>query len=529
MMKMYDKINGYRKEYVYEQYTRIVNDFKDYDRISKVKMLDAIYKVYDKEENIIDICTTRELKYLKMVLENKLTLEDLLKNPGKLEIKYLDDKYNWERQTLCQKFLLEYDYYKESHIPEEMIDKVKSALKKVNWTEKKKIDELNELLVSYCKIQGSVLLITVCQIASRVTNIEPKVIWNHMLNNKLFRYYVFIESKNIAGLGEDIPVAIYQDYYEIDEELEEQRKKQGIAGSCKIDLKKYKTLFYNDFDIHNPKIKKFLNELKKLPFFWNSAIKIIKEYAMLNINRDSLKKSIKSVPALEYVDLTKFFKVLDDAMDEMPSGALNGFTPNEVKKIKMREINRKINQDKKYVRQQNACLSKKEAKLFYKIYFGLLEFTNKKYKINPHIKIYHHNGINPYEIKNIVDKYWENKEVITEEFCLTNPYKFNKEELMIAKEFEKGIRSIFIISKYEVEYTAFMEKDRIYMVKGLNDNIDNIISYKELPYVVITSVIPFKKVLVYDGMLLELGIKIGNNFYELIDKEYDSMIKYYHL
>ena len=47
-------------------------------------MLDAIYKVYDKEENIIDICTTRELKYLKMVLENKLTLEDLLKNPGKL-------------------------------------------------------------------------------------------------------------------------------------------------------------------------------------------------------------------------------------------------------------------------------------------------------------------------------------------------------------------------------------------------------------------------------------------------------------
>ena len=94
-MKMYDRINGYRKEYVYEQYTRIVRGFKDYEKISKTKMLDAIYKVYDTPENIIDICTTRELKYLKMVLENKLTLEDLLKNPGKLEIKYLDDKYNF--------------------------------------------------------------------------------------------------------------------------------------------------------------------------------------------------------------------------------------------------------------------------------------------------------------------------------------------------------------------------------------------------------------------------------------------------
>ena len=237
-MKMYDRINGYRKEYVYEQYTRIVRGFKDYDKISKTKMLDAIYKVYDKEENIIDICTTRELKYLKMVLENKLTLEDLFKNPGKLEIKYLDDKYNWERKTLYQKFLLEYDHYKESHIPEEMIDKVKSALKKVNWTEKKKFDELNELLVSYCKMQGSAFLSTVCEFASEVTNIDSEVIWNYMLNNKLFNYYVFIESKNIEGLGENIPMAVYQDYYDIEEELEEQRKKQGIAGSCKIYLKK---------------------------------------------------------------------------------------------------------------------------------------------------------------------------------------------------------------------------------------------------------------------------------------------------
>ena len=89
--------------------------------------------------------------------------------------------------------------------------------------------------------------------------------------------------------------------------------------------------------------------------------------------------------------------------------------------------------------------------------------------------------------------------------------------------------SIFIISKYELEYTAFMERDRIYMVKGLNDNIDNIIPYNKLPHVVMTSVIPFKKVLVYDGMLLELSIKMGNEFDELIDNEYNSMMKYYHL
>lgn len=527
-MKMYEEINHLKKGYVYERYTRIVHDFKDYDKITKVKMLDAIYDVYRDYNNIIDVCTTRELKYLKMVLDNKLTIDDLLKNPNELKIEYLDEKYNWERENLRHKFLLDYDYYKESHIPEEILDNVKAAIKNVNWKEQKKIDELNEIIVGYCKVQGSALLNTVASFGSGITGLSEDVIWKHMLSNKLFNYYVYIVSKDFDSIGNNIPVAIHQDYYEIEEELEKQRRLQGLAGDKQIDIRIYKRLFYNDFDIQNPKIKKFLDELQKLPFFWFSAIKPIREFAMLNIDRSSLKKSIQSVPALQYHDLTNFFKIMDEAMDEMPSGALNGFTPNEAKELKVKQVKKDIKKNQSYVKQQNACLSKKDSKLFYKIYFGLLEFTNKKYKIN-NMKIYNQHGINPYELKGIVDKFWENKDAIVLEFCLVNPYKFNKEELEITSEFKKGIRGMFIIAKYDLEYTAFMEKDKVYMVKGLNDNIDNIISYKDLPYVVVTSVIPFKNVLTYDGMLLGMGVKMGNGFDDIVEKEYDNMMKYYHL
>ena len=527
-MKMYEKINGFKKEYVYERYTRIVPNFKDYDRITKVKMLDAIYDVYSDYNNIIDICTTRELKYLKMVLDNKLTLEDLLESPEELKIEYLDVKYDWERENLRHKFLLDYDYYKESHIPEEILDKVKDAIKNVNWKEHKKIDELNEIIVSYCKIQGSALLSTVASFGSKITGLSEDAVWKHMLSNKLFNYYVYIISKDFDTIGNNIPVAIHQDYYEIEEELEKQRRLQGLAGDKQIDIRIYKRLFYNDFDVQNPKIKKFLDEIQKLPFFWFSAIKIIREFAMLNIDRTSLKKSIQSVPALKYYDLTNFFKIMDEAMDEMPSGALNGFTPNEAKKLKVKQIQQEIKKEQSYIKQQNACLSKSDSKLFYKIYFGLLEFTNKKYEIR-NMKIYNHHGINPYELKDIIDKFWENKEAIVLEFCLANPYKFTKEELEITSEFKKGIRSMFIIAKYDLEYTAFMERDKVYMVKGLNDNIDNIISYKDLPYVAVTSIIPFKNVLTYDGILLGIGVKMGNSFYDMVTKEYDNMMKYYHL
>lgn len=526
---MYEEIKNYKKEYVYEQYTRIVEKPKDYEKITKTKMLEAIYNVYSNYNNVIDICTTRELKYLKMVLDNNLRIVDLLDNPEQLTIEYLDDKYNWERENLRNKFLICYDFYKESHIPDEILDNVKQAIKKVNWKEKKKIDDLNELLVSYCKSQGSALLNTVASFGSGITGINEDIIWNHMLSNKLFNYYVLITAKNFENLGNNILVAIYQDYYEIEEELEKQRKLQGLAGDKKIDLNYYKTLFYNDFDITNPKIKRFLNELENLPFFWFSAIKLIKEFAMLNIDRTPLKEAIKNVPALKYENLTNFFKIMDEAMDEMPSGALNGFTPNEAKEIKLKQVKNKVKKEQNYIKQQNACLSKEDAKQFYKIYFGLLEFTNNKYKINPHIKIYNHNGINPYEISDIVDKFWKNKEAIILEFCLANPYKFNKEELEITNEFKKGFRDIFIIAKYEKEYTAFMSKDKIYMIKGINDNIDNIIPYNELPYPNISSIIPFKNNLIYDGMIMGFDIKMGNEFDEIIEKEYDNLMKYYHL
>ncbi|MEG1597826.1 MAG: hypothetical protein RR359_06105, partial [Bacilli bacterium] len=391
------------------------------------------------------------------------------------------------------------------------------------------IDDLNEIIVSYCKVQGSALLRTVASVGSGIIGSSEETVWNHMFNNKLFNYYVYIVSRDFEGMGNDIPVAIYRDYYGIEEELNQQRKLQGLSGDKQIDIRYIKRLFYSDFDMENQKIKKFLVELKKLRFFWFKAIDIIRDFAMLNIDRKSLKESIRNVPSLKYVDLTHLFKIMDEAMDEMPSGALNGFTPNEAKVMKEKQIKREISKEQSYIKQRNACLSKEDAKLFYKVYFALLEFTNNKYLINKHIKLYNCDGINPYEIKDIIDKFWENKETIVLEFCMANSYKFSKEELTITTEFRKGIRDIFVVARYELEYTALMYRDRVYMIKGINDNIDNVITYNQLPCVAITSVIPFKNVLIYDGIFLNMDVKMGNNFEDIVEKEYDNLIKYYHL
>lgn len=39
--------------------------------------------------------------------------------------------------------------------------------------------------------------------------------------------------------------------------------------------------------------------------------------------------------------------------------------------------------------------------------------------------------------------------------------------MKIVKDFKKGIRGLFIVMKYEENYTVFLYKDSAYMAKGI--------------------------------------------------------------
>lgn len=515
--KMVDLINGYKKEYVYEQYTRIVYDYKKYDNITKKKMIQEIYKVYSDYNNIIDICTTRELKYLKKLLSNNGNMKDLL-----------GDKYKWERRSLSDKFITCWDFDRV-FIPLEIKDIVKEAIKKVDWDIAKRNDRINEIVVGFCKVQGVTMFGFICSVGSILLGIDEETLWNFMLNNRLFNYYVFLYDEHLDNWDKPMLMAVYQDYYSYKDEFKEGRVKYKVGKMMNLDTDMFKTIFYNDFDIRNKKIKKFIDELMELPFFWRDVLEEMKVYTLLNLDRDSLKKAIREVPVLRDYDLDYLFKDMDLAMDEMPSGVLNGLTPIEYRELCLEDELAKYEIEKDYVKQKDACLSESDASLFYKIYFGLLEFTNDKYVIKKNLKLYGQEGINPQEIVDIIDKFWQNKSELVDEFCTKNPYGFNKEELDITSKFKDGIRDMFIFVKFEEDYTAVMDKNRVYMIKGINDNLDNIISYEDLPHVAITSIIPFKNYLIYDGILIGLAIKMGNNMVKTIMDDYDKSMKYYHM
>lgn len=77
-MKIKDEYLKMPKELLYEMYLKIVYDAKDYDNITRGKMLDEIIQEYEPQDYLYYICTNKELDFLKYANEHKLTKKDII-------------------------------------------------------------------------------------------------------------------------------------------------------------------------------------------------------------------------------------------------------------------------------------------------------------------------------------------------------------------------------------------------------------------------------------------------------------------
>lgn len=88
---------------------------------------------------------------------------------------------------------------------------------------------------------------------------------------------------------------------------------------------------------------------------------------------------------------------------------------------------------------------------------------------------------------------------------------------------------MFIVAKYEKEYTIFLSMDVAYMVKGLTSNIDEVIPLYSLPVVVFTRLLPFKDYIIYDSIFNEASITMGAGMKNTILRDADKYKKIYKL
>ena len=143
--------------------------------------------------------------------------------------------------------------------------------------------------------------------------------------------------------------------------------------------------------------------------------------------------------------------------------------------------------------QVNAHLSNEDADEFFDIYFALLEYTNNKYNINDLKKIYKKLHLDQEKVLEISDYMFDHPNII-DEFIKENPYNFSEEEINVTKDFKKHVKSNFLmIVGFDKDYTKILAEDgKLYMVKGLRSNIDEVVSRELIPTLISTTLIMFK-------------------------------------
>lgn len=500
-MKLKEEFIKLPKETLYETYLSIVYNSKDYEKITRSQMLESIIKEYKQKCYLYHICTKKELDFLKYSINKKLTKKDLT-------------EYEWEIDELNKKCIFSKVTFE---IFEEQIEEVKKALNYYKEYPNKYEDNVIIFMISTIKTNVQMLTKALIMMTESFFKISDEKI-NHLLGSPLFHFYCEFSYEYIESLNNEEELISYRDYWIMLEDFKEKSKEFGISGVREFYPDDNYDIFYHSFPIRKESVKLMYETINKLPFK-DVAFKII-DIARIFDDREMVNNLFNE---------KRLNKIINNAIDDMPCAIYSGYTPNEYKKEieKQNELSFKFSS----IPQNNAHLCKNAAKSFYKLYLALLEFTNDKYNVNTNIKkIYKQEGLDVNEL-NSIDKYlWEHKNII-DEFIKENKYNFNEEELNSIKEFKNAVTDeFFTIIGFDVDYTQILSNDgKIYMVKGITSNLDEIVNPKDLPIPIHTTLLMFEGNIIYNSFLSTYSLSLGNDFKETIIKESEKAIKYYHL
>lgn len=169
-------------------------------------------------------------------------------------------------------------------------------------------------------------------------------------------------------------------------------------------------------------------------------------------------------------------------------------------------------------------LTNNDAKYFYDLWIPLLDYVNKKYEILP--ELYGMNspaGLPIQKIAIIANKLWENTFIIDEYISSSDSLNQNdKDQIMMWKDY--SLYDKFIVDRHLKDGSIFisLQTEKVYLVKGIYSSIREILDGFPMPQVVTTTLIPFKDVIIHDGIIMPYGITLGKNMSDQSKELYRS-------
>lgn len=159
-------------------------------------------------------------------------------------------------------------------------------------------------------------------------------------------------------------------------------------------------------------------------------------------------------------------------------------------------------------------LSEEDGQLYYQLWLPLLDYVNKKYNINSNIgQMACAESLNPNDVKEIADKMWDNVSVIDDylaEPCCTD---LEDEHTDIIRSWKRRIRGEFVMERHLKKGSIFISVDdeQVYQASGIISTWEEMFCYVPLPIMVQATFMPFRDVIISDGLVMPYNLVIGHN------------------
>lgn len=158
-------------------------------------------------------------------------------------------------------------------------------------------------------------------------------------------------------------------------------------------------------------------------------------------------------------------------------------------------------------------LSEADARLFYELWFPLLDYVNEKFHVNDSLgKIHGAKSSDPNDIKKVADKLWENAAVIDEYLSVCDD--LTEEHRAIISGWKRCISCNFFLERHLKKGSIFISipDEEVYQVSGIISSWEEIFWYRDPPILMTATLIPFKNVIISDGLVIPANVEFGSNY-----------------
>jgi hypothetical protein len=155
-------------------------------------------------------------------------------------------------------------------------------------------------------------------------------------------------------------------------------------------------------------------------------------------------------------------------------------------------------------------LSPNDAKLFYQLWLPLLNYVNRNYHILVNEIDFTKGKIDLQDAAEVSHFLWERTWIIDDYLNEPNLPEEHKE---ILRGWKRRIRGKFIIERHLKKGSVFISTDdnSVYLVNGIVSSWEEMLQYAPMPTLLDATLLPFKNVIISDGLVSVVPIMFGPN------------------